>query len=128
MSSGKNSRAVRSARAAVVTKRSTPWGMIAAILVVVLFAGGIFGYYVVQNNAKQAKAAALAQWTPSDTNKDPSLKIPGIVTQQYAGANHVQLIQVGGAYYVRDGHHRVSVTRALGQDSIEAEVSVWTND
>jgi hypothetical protein len=24
----------------------------------------------------------------------------------------VQLIQVGGIYYVRDGHHRVSVSRA----------------
>ena len=90
MASGKNSRAVRSARAAVVAKRSTPWGMIAAVLVVVLFAGAIFGYYVVQNNAKQAKAAALAEWTPSDTNKDPSAKIPGIVIQPYAGANHVQ--------------------------------------
>ena len=37
----------------------------------------------------------------------------------------VQLIQVGGAYYVRDGHHRVSVNRALGQEVIEAEVTVW---
>jgi hypothetical protein len=37
----------------------------------------------------------------------------------------VQLIQVGGAYYVRDGHHRVSVNRALGHDIIEAEVTVW---
>jgi Protein of unknown function (DUF3105) len=90
MASGKNSRAVRSARSAVVAKRSTPWGMIAAALVVVLFAGAIFGYYVVQNNAKQAKAAALAEWTPSDTNKDPSAKIAGIVIQPYAGANHVQ--------------------------------------
>ncbi len=90
MASGKNSRAVRNARAAVVTKRSTPWGMIAAAVVVVLFAGGIFGYYIVQNNAKQAKTAALAEWTPSDTNKDPSAKIPGIVIQPYAGAQHVQ--------------------------------------
>ena len=37
----------------------------------------------------------------------------------------VQLIQVGSAYYVRDGHHRVSVNRALGQELIEAEVTVW---
>jgi hypothetical protein len=37
----------------------------------------------------------------------------------------VQLIQVGSAYYVRDGHHRVSVNRALGQEVIEAEVTVW---
>jgi hypothetical protein len=40
----------------------------------------------------------------------------------------VQLIQVGSAYYVRDGHHRVSVNRALGQEEIEAEVTVWTTN
>ena len=37
----------------------------------------------------------------------------------------VQLIQMGGVYYVRDGHHRVSVNHALGQEVIEAEVTVW---
>ena len=37
----------------------------------------------------------------------------------------VELIQVGQAYYVRDGHHRISVLRALGQDVIEAEVTQW---
>lgn len=36
----------------------------------------------------------------------------------------VQLIEVGGCYYVRDGHHRISVARANGQRSIEAEVTV----
>lgn len=34
----------------------------------------------------------------------------------------VSLIQVGQVYYVRDGHHRISVARHLGQASIEAEV------
>lgn len=93
MASGKNSKATRGARAVVVTRRSTPWGMIAGILVVVLFAAAIFGYYVVQNNVKQDKAAALAAFTPSETNKDPSTKIPGIVVQAYAGAQHVQPTQ-----------------------------------
>jgi hypothetical protein len=37
----------------------------------------------------------------------------------------VELIQVGQVYYVRDGHHRISVARAWGQESIEAEVTVW---
>ena len=37
----------------------------------------------------------------------------------------VQLIQVGGTYYVRDGHHRISVNRAMGLEVIEAEVTVW---
>ena len=38
----------------------------------------------------------------------------------------VSLIQVGETYFVRDGHHRVSVARAFGQEMIDAEVTVWT--
>jgi hypothetical protein len=37
----------------------------------------------------------------------------------------VDLIQVGDVYFVQDGHHRISVARALGQQAIEAEVTVW---
>jgi hypothetical protein len=37
----------------------------------------------------------------------------------------VALIQVGDLYFVRDGHHRISVARALGQQAIEARVVVW---
>ena len=37
----------------------------------------------------------------------------------------VELIQVGDGYYVRDGHHRISVAKALGQMVIEAEVTIW---
>jgi hypothetical protein len=37
----------------------------------------------------------------------------------------VELVQVGDAYFVRDGHHRISVACALGQLDIEAEVTVW---
>ena len=37
----------------------------------------------------------------------------------------VSLVQVGACYFVEDGHHRVSVARALGQTAIEAEVTVW---
>jgi len=37
----------------------------------------------------------------------------------------IKLIQVGDIYFVRDGHHRVSVARTLGVRSIEAEVTVW---
>lgn len=35
----------------------------------------------------------------------------------------VELLQVGEEYYVRDGHHRLSVARAFGQKEIEAEVT-----
>lgn len=37
----------------------------------------------------------------------------------------VQLIQVGGRYFVRDGHHRISVAYALGQAAVDALVMVW---
>jgi hypothetical protein len=37
----------------------------------------------------------------------------------------VELIQVRDVYFVRDGHHRISVARALGQLDIEAKVTVW---
>jgi hypothetical protein len=40
----------------------------------------------------------------------------------------VDLIQIGDIYFVRDGHHRISVARAFGQEDIEAEVTVWDID
>jgi hypothetical protein len=37
----------------------------------------------------------------------------------------VELIQVGERYFVRDGHHRISVASAFGEEAIDAEVIVW---
>jgi hypothetical protein len=37
----------------------------------------------------------------------------------------IELIQVGSAYFVRDGHHRISVARAFGQIAMDAEVIAW---
>lgn len=37
----------------------------------------------------------------------------------------VELIQIGDSYFVRDGHHRISVAKAQGQLEIEAEVTCW---
>ena len=37
----------------------------------------------------------------------------------------IQLIQIGDAFFVRDGHHRISVSAAFGQDSMDAEVITW---
>lgn len=36
----------------------------------------------------------------------------------------VELIQIGNIYYVRDGHHRISASRALGQAYVDAEVTI----
>jgi hypothetical protein len=36
----------------------------------------------------------------------------------------VSLVQVGDIYYVQDGHHRISVARALGDEHITADVAI----
>ncbi|MFN2194821.1 MAG: hypothetical protein ACK2UW_01690 [Anaerolineales bacterium] len=36
----------------------------------------------------------------------------------------VELIRIDDRYYVRDGHHRISVARAMGQTEIDAQVHV----
>lgn len=50
-----------------------------------------------------------------------------VATAQQLGAAlpPVELVQVGDIYFVRDGHHRISVAKALGQIEINAEVRVW---
>jgi len=40
----------------------------------------------------------------------------------------VDLIQVGERYFVRDGHHRISVARSFGEQAIDAEVTVWEDE
>lgn len=37
----------------------------------------------------------------------------------------IELIQVGDAYFVRDGYHRISVSRAFGQVATDAEAITW---
>jgi hypothetical protein len=34
----------------------------------------------------------------------------------------VEVIHMGGVYYVQDGHHRISVAKALGEEYVDAEV------
>jgi hypothetical protein len=37
----------------------------------------------------------------------------------------VSLVEVNNLYFVRDGHHRISVAKMMGQVEIEAEVTIW---
>ena len=37
----------------------------------------------------------------------------------------VELIQVGDRYFIKDGHHRISVARALGETAVDAEIVIW---
>jgi Protein of unknown function (DUF3105) len=93
MVSGKTSKAARSSRNRTVNRRSTPWGMIAAVLVVVLFAGVVFGYVFMRDRENKAQADALAPYTPTAQNQDPSKQIPGVQVIPYAGGQHVEPTQ-----------------------------------
>ncbi len=89
MPSGKSSKSVRNARSAMVVKKPKPWGTMAAVLAVLLFAGGVFGYVYWQSEANERREAALAPFTPSAQNQDPSRRIEGVVVKTYQGRRHV---------------------------------------
>lgn len=77
-----------------MVKKPTPWGTIAAIVAIALFAGGVFGYAYYKWDAKQDKEKALAAFTPSQDNKDPSDKIQGVEKVDYNNARgHVKADQ-----------------------------------
>ncbi len=44
---------------------------------------------------------------------------------QGIGLPPVTLIEIRGNYFVRDGHHRISVARKLGKVDVDAEVTAW---
>jgi hypothetical protein len=89
MVSGSKSKTARTKPPAVVRRKAPPWGLIAGTTVVVLFAVAIFGYAFFRNQENADKAAALAPFTPTAENQDPSKAIPGVVTQAYGGGQHV---------------------------------------
>jgi hypothetical protein len=62
-----------------------------------------------------------------DVNQARWLSVAGARLQGKA-LPPVALVQVGDVYFVRDGHHRISVARALRQTVVEATVEVWQVD
>jgi hypothetical protein len=90
---GAKKNAVNAARGQAVGGKGKPWGTIAAVAVVLVLAASVFGYAYTQLSAKSAAQAELAQWQPSDSNKDPSTKIPGVLVKDYKSGQHVQPTQ-----------------------------------
>lgn len=48
----------------------------------------------------------------------------GVATAWLSGRRlgRVKLVQVGNIFFVKDGHHRISVAKAMGEQEVEAEV------
>ncbi|GAB3441746.1 DUF3105 domain-containing protein [Actinophytocola sediminis] len=63
-------------------KRPKPWGTIAAVLAVVLLAGGVFTYAFLQINEKE-------KWVASEENPDPSENISDVQREEYESGQHV---------------------------------------
>ena len=60
------------------------------------------------------KAHSTARWLAIATARQMGVTLPPVA-----------LIEIEGVYFVEDGHHRISVARAMGQPDIEATVTVW---
>jgi hypothetical protein len=63
-----------------------PWLVIGAVAVVVALAAVVIGFAL-------SRESEVSAWRPSDDNRDPSLAIPGVITGQYAGQQHVNAQQ-----------------------------------
>jgi hypothetical protein len=90
---GGRSGGVSRAGSSALTGSRRPWGVLVAVLTVLALAGGVFGYAYSQLSAKNAQQAALTRWVPSDTDKDPSTQIPGVVKKDYPSGQHVSPVQ-----------------------------------
>ncbi|MCL4803483.1 MAG: hypothetical protein KJ046_04235 [Anaerolineae bacterium] len=58
----------------------------------------------------------------NEHNRDRWINI-ALTRRNGASLPPVELIQVGEEYYVRDGHHRISVAKAANQTEIEARIA-----
>ena len=58
-----------------------------------------------------------ARWERVDMARIRDIPLPAI-----------QLYEIGGAYFVRDGNHRVSVARSFGGEDIDAEVTSLSSE
>ncbi|MCA9918572.1 MAG: hypothetical protein KC445_11510 [Anaerolineales bacterium] len=60
------------------------------------------------------------------TNSHSRSRLEGVrqARRQMASLPPISLVAVGDAYYVQDGHHRVSIFRDCEQDTISAHVTI----
>ncbi|MAU00488.1 MAG: hypothetical protein CL608_25375 [Anaerolineaceae bacterium] len=65
-------------------------------------------------------------WPLREESRDRWVNIAQVMRSK-KGLPPVQLIHTDAGYFVRDGHHRISAARALGQTAIEAEVVSYKN-
>jgi hypothetical protein len=65
------------------------WTALVSMSLIVLIAGGVFGYVLWQRHTDNASTGPLAAFVPSESNQDPSTHIPGVVVKA-VGSDHIQ--------------------------------------
>jgi hypothetical protein len=98
MASGTKNKGSAKARAAkssssIVAAKPTPWGTIIGILIVLLVGGVVIGYGVYANVQAKHKQEALDKYKPSESDKDPSSLISGVVKVDNLKRSHISAEQ-----------------------------------
>lgn len=72
------------------SSRSIPWGLVTAVVLVVVFAAGVIGFAVKQNldNKDSSLANPAISVDEGQKFKEAADKIPGIVTKQFPAGQH----------------------------------------
>jgi hypothetical protein len=79
---------------------------------------------LIRGSEGRAEGFDAEMWPTDGQSRDRWVSIAA-ARQRGVQLPPVELVQVSDVYFVRDGHHRISVARALGQAYIDAQVTVW---
>ncbi len=62
---------------------------VVAALVILLVSAGVFGYPLLRGGGDTTPTDSAAAFTPTESNQDPSIRIPGVTVVNYGGGQHV---------------------------------------
>ena len=112
MATDKNAKNRRTPAPVVARRQGLPWMTIAAVVVVLALAAGIFWVVVGKNDEKSAAQDTLAPWIPSESNPDPSTTIPGI----YVGASTPATATTPASYVEYKAADHVTANQRVAYD------------
>jgi hypothetical protein len=87
-------------------------------------AAGTMAVPIQEIRGSEGRSKDFADFRPLRTHgRDRWMRI-AIAQQTGETMPPVELIRVGDTYFVQEGHHRISVARALGQKEVDAQITV----
>jgi hypothetical protein len=87
---------------------------------------GLQAVPIAQIRGSEGRAADFDDhFNPLNENTRDRWKIIMLACLQRVDLPPVELVRVGEVYFVRDGHHRISVAKSLGGQVVDARVTDW---